>query len=99
MSTPIFVDEGVEVCHEPDHVATLLILDISPAAYAEIRDQLRQQSHGASVGNKLIHLDRIILREREPNREGIGVLVFGGLLVGFVAFLTWAVIHMFLARQ
>jgi len=80
--------------HEEHPARTALILDVSPGAYAEIRDQLRRQGRGGNVGNKLIHLDDIPLREQEPNREGLSVFVFGVVFAAFLAVLIWAVTHM-----
>jgi len=101
MSTPIILDESPNSCdgirddRDEDHAtSTPLILDVSPATYADIRDQLRQHGHRENVGNKLIHLNDIPLREREPNREGLGILFFVAFFAGFTAFLVWAVTHM-----
>ncbi len=96
----IVIDEGlssnVEVGGKSIQKRALgipLIIDVSPAAYAEIRDQLREHGHGENVGNKLIHLGDIPLRERDPGKEGIGIAVLGLLFVSFAAFVIWVVAH------
>ncbi len=74
---------------------TPVILDVNPPTYAEIRNSLRAQNHSEMVGNKLIHIHEVTLREREP-MEGCdsnfkGLLLFGGFFAGFIALLIWVV--------
>jgi len=69
------------------------ILDVNPSTYAEIRDSLREQGHADQIGNKLIHLREIALRERDPmevpNNNFKGLLLFGGFFAVFIALLVW----------
>jgi len=70
----------------------MTVVDVSPKTYAEIRDRLRQEGDGSDVGNKLIHLHDIALREEEEGAsEAKGTIVYIAFFTAFAAALIWLV--------
>jgi hypothetical protein len=68
-----------------------LVLDVNSATYADVRDSLRAQNSSDMVRNKLIHLNQVVLRERQPvettSNSRVGQLIFGSFLIAFVILL------------
>lgn len=69
----------------------MTVVDVSPKTYAEMRDRLRQDGNGEDVGNKLIHLHEVALREEEGASEQKGAIVYIAFFAAFAAALIWLV--------